>query len=175
MSPDPVTPVSPEIQLIQESVLQASARIRLFRVAFGRAGQGQQMSRAEMQGLLDDLARGGRLSFRHDGLTDIDRASAKLMFLALLCLESALPWGGQIALTQWPDGQVRLSGQVPRIKALPQLWAILTDGQPHADLSPGEVHFALLAQELRAQGRHALITSSPEDVAVLIQPRPMGD
>ena len=50
----------PELDLIQESVGNASARIRFFRIAFGAAGD-QMMGRAEVVSILKDLMDRTRL------------------------------------------------------------------------------------------------------------------
>jgi histidine phosphotransferase ChpT len=156
---------SPELSLIHDSVAQANTRIRLFRLAFGQAGAGQRPGRAEVQGLLLDLGRGGRLAFLAEGLAEMDRPSAKRLFLGLLCLESAFPWGGQVVITQTPEGALTLSATGKRVKPLPHLWPLLTGEAPPADLAPNEVHFAVLGAELAGQGR---VTMDETQVQMLL-------
>jgi len=48
----------PELALISESVTNANARIRFFRIAFGAAGRDQRIGRSEVAGILADLYRG---------------------------------------------------------------------------------------------------------------------
>jgi histidine phosphotransferase ChpT len=144
---------SPELALVNDSVTQANARIRLFRLAFGQAGAGQRLGRAEIQGLLADLGQGGRLAFLAEGLGDMDRKAAKRLFLGLLCLETAFPWGAQIVITQTPEGDLSLSAQGKRVKPLPHLWPLLLGDIPPPDLAASDVHFAILGAELAGQGR----------------------
>ena len=54
--------VSPEMTLIEESVANASARIRFLRIAFGMAG-GQSLGQAEIRSVLDDMGRAGRVRY----------------------------------------------------------------------------------------------------------------
>ncbi|GHC62821.1 histidine phosphotransferase family protein [Neogemmobacter tilapiae] len=143
---------SPELALVNDSVAQANTRIRLFRLAFGQAGVGQRLGRAEVQGLLLDMGRGGRLAILAEGLGDLDRAQAKRLFLGLLCLESAFPWGGQVVIAQTPEGALTLAAQGKRVKPLPHLWPLVRGEAPPADLAAAEVHFAILGAELAGQG-----------------------
>lgn len=84
----------PEIALIAESVENANARIRFFRVAFGSAPTNVEFSQNEVQSILRDSFRGNRTIVSWEVEGTIMRAEIKLAFLALQCLENALPWGG---------------------------------------------------------------------------------
>jgi len=55
-------PIGPEMSLISESVENANARIRFFRIAFGSANETQDVGQKEIQSILHDMSRGGRLS-----------------------------------------------------------------------------------------------------------------
>jgi histidine phosphotransferase ChpT len=84
---------APELALITESVGNANARIRFFRVAFGATGKERALARPR-SGRSWATSRAGRIrvDWAIDG--DVPRAEAKLAFLLVLCLESALPSGG---------------------------------------------------------------------------------
>ena len=85
----------PELELISDSVLHANARIRFFRVAFGAAGD-QQMGRAEILSILEDVSKAGRMSYSWAPLEGSSRSDVRMVFLALLCLETALPYGARL-------------------------------------------------------------------------------
>ena len=85
----------PEIALIAESVANANARIRFFRVAFGASSTDQRIGRPEVLAILSDLTRGGRLSIDWRGPADLPRREVKLAFLLIQCLESAMAFGGK--------------------------------------------------------------------------------
>lgn len=142
--------VSPELQLVAESVGNATARLKFFRVALGQAGAEQRMGRPEIVTLLDDLARSNRLRFDWRAEGDQPRKEVKLAFLALLCLETALPWGGVIAIGKSGAGW-SLSANASRAKPDPALWAQL-DGAG-GPVTPAQVQFALLLQEATRQDR----------------------
>jgi histidine phosphotransferase ChpT len=80
---------APEIALISESVENANARIRFFRVAFGASSPGQMVGRPEIMSILNDMTKGGRLDIDWRPTDDVLRAQVKLAFLLLQCLESA--------------------------------------------------------------------------------------
>lgn len=142
---------SPELQLIAESVTNANARLKFFRVALGQAGAEQRLGQPEIVAILADLARGGRHSYDWQAPGDQPRREVKSVFLALLCLEAALPWGGTVTFAH-TNGDWFVHATAPRTKPDPGLWARL-DGAAGAALAPAQVQFALLPLELASLGR----------------------
>ena len=145
---------SPELMLISESVEAARARIRCFRVAFGAASADQRMGQNDLGSLLGDVEKGGRIRVRLDAQGDLPRTEARMILLALMCLETALPWGGSVLVCRGASGW-RLVAETTRSKADPALWSWL-DRDPSRDRpdpAPGEVHFALLAAFAAQEGR----------------------
>lgn len=139
----------PEMDLIQESVGNASARIRFFRIAFGAAGE-QMMGRAEVVSILKDLMEGARLDVAWGPMDAQPRASVRMAFLALLCVENAMPYGGRIEISQDSD-QWLLHGHADKLNIDAELWKLLNTGDVPADLRPAQVQFALfplIAQDL---------------------------
>lgn len=158
---------SPEMALISESVAHANARIRFFRLAFGAAGSETPIARAEIEAVLSDLTRGTRLRLRWHSQPALPRASVKLACLLYLCVESALPLGGTIEVTQTEAGWSILA-RGPRVKADAALWEILTRTAPGPgpwpDLTPAQVHFPLVAQELARQHRRLTTEIGVEEI-----------
>ncbi len=132
----------PEMDLIHESVGNASARIRYFRVAFGAAGD-QEMGRGEIVSILKDVMQGPRLHVAWGPMDPQPRAAVRLAFLALLCVEAAMPYGGRIEISQ-TDGQWLLHGHADKLNIDNTLWEILATKEAPSDLSPAQVQFALL-------------------------------
>lgn len=143
---------SPELALIAESVAAANARIRFYRVAFGAASEGQRIGRPEVLSILADLTRGGRVEIDWQASQDQLRAEVKLAFLLIQCLESALPFGGRIAIGA-EDGAWWLTGEAPRLKLDPELWGRLTGPAAAPPAGPAQVHFALAPAEAARLGR----------------------
>lgn len=137
---------SPELQLINDSVEAARTRISWFRVAFGHAAADQRFAASALADLLGAADRNGRIRINLDAGGDLPRTEARLILLALMCLETALPWGGRVLVCRGVTGW-RLVAEGERVKVDPALWSRL-DGRRTGSLpdpAPSEVHFALLA------------------------------
>ena len=141
----------PELALISESVTHANAKIRFFRLAFGAAGGESATAKSEVVQVLSDMTRGTRLRIDLQVTAKLPRASVKLAFLLVMCLETAMPYGGTIEIVQGED-RWSIKGSADRLKIDPDLWAMLTDGADF-DLGPAQVQFALVAEELTRQHR----------------------
>lgn len=141
----------PEMDLIQESVGNASARIRYFRVAFGAAGE-QSMGRAEIIGILKDVMHGARLNVAWGPMDAQPRSHVRLSFLALLCVETAMPYGGRVEISQ-ADGRWLLHGHADKLNIEHSIWSLLENQTPPADLRPSQVQFALLPLIAKDMGR----------------------
>jgi histidine phosphotransferase ChpT len=145
--------MGPEIALISESVANANARIRFFRVAYGAAGADQKIGQAEVVSILSDLTRGGRLAIDWHGPADLPRREVKLAFLAIQCLETAMAFGGRIAV-DCRDGRWTLTGTATKLKIDGDLWEVLTNPAAKPDITAAQVHFALIPDELSRQNHH---------------------
>ena len=148
----------PELSLISESVSNANARIRYFRVAFGAAGGDSRIARTEVMAILSDITRGARLRVDWSSATDLARREVKIAFLAIQCLETAMPWGGRVAVEQGERWTV--TGQAARMKIEPALWDVLSNPQATAEITPALVHFALLPEDIRRQNRRLTVELS---------------
>jgi histidine phosphotransferase ChpT len=166
----------PELALISDSVTSANARIRFFRIAFGAAAAGQVVPRAEIRSILDDMTRGGRLKIDWDMEGDAARSEVKLAFLALLCLETALPFGGQVRLSA-AGGHRRIVAEAPRLKLDAPLWAGLGGEAPDegmgetqaggtGEVTAAQVQFLLLPAELERQGRSLTLQSGERGIVM---------
>ena len=156
--------LGPEIDLISESVENANARIRFFRVAFGAASPGQMIGGAEIATILDDLNKGARISFSWRAAGDAPRTEAKLAFLMVLCLETALPWGGEITVdvdgTRWS-----VQGRGERMKLDPPLWEALSRPGAEAEIGAAEVQFLLLPMLIAEAGRSLSVEISEQAIS----------
>ncbi|MDN5786946.1 histidine phosphotransferase family protein [Pseudorhodobacter sp.] len=142
-------PVSPELTLIAESVAAAAARIRFFRIAFGQSGTAG-LGRAEIAKVLSDVSQGARTRYEWQTDADVSRDAAKLAFLAILCCDSALAYGGKITVSQ-QGARWQVTAAAERLRIEVELWSALTTKSP--DLTPAQVHFALLPALLQKCGR----------------------
>lgn len=141
---------SPEMSLIADSVAHANAKIRFFRLALGAAQGEHVISRTEVLQVLSDNTAGTRLQISLQSPAKLPRASVKLALLLVMCLETALPYGGTIEILQGEDRWTML-GRADRLRIDPPLWGHLTSGG--GELNPSQVQFALVREELRRQHR----------------------
>ncbi|MEZ5779742.1 MAG: histidine phosphotransferase family protein [Paracoccaceae bacterium] len=156
----------PEVALIAESVNNANARIRFFRIAYGAAERGHAVARREVLSVLEDVTRGGRLSVDWQVPGDVARPTVKLAFLALQCMETALPFGGRVTIGS--DGPAwRIEGHGEKLRVEPALWSRITERNAGtAGLAPAHVQFALLPAELARQGLRAEAEIGPARVTI---------
>lgn len=141
----------PEMDLIADSVGNAGARIRFFRIAFGAAGE-QQMGQAEISALLADVNKGNRIQAHWGPIEPVSRSDVRMAFLALQCCETALPFGGDIQITKQDDSW-QITGTGTKISASADLWQGLVSPDGPAQVSPAQVQFALLPAVAAEMGR----------------------
>lgn len=154
-----------EMALIAQSVDDASTRLRFFRLAYGRPAPGQQIARAEVLQLLPAVSRAGLVSFLWQAEGDQPHDMMRAVFLALQCIESALPFGGEVEVTR--EGEAwRLTALSPRLRVEAPLWERLAGAGAAEPLAPAELQFALLPLALAEMGR-ALVVETQEGKLVM--------
>lgn len=156
---------APEITLISESVESANARIRFFRIAFGATANEALLGSKELRSVLSDLYRGNRLTIDWRVQEDVPRGQAKLAFLVLQCLESALPWGGNVLVTR-TDQVWNVFGKASRLKIDQPLWEMIANPQDNTEVNAASVHFALVNPTAMQTGRRVTTNISDTTVSV---------
>lgn len=142
----------PEMALVSESVANANARIRFFRVAFGQTSKDQRIGQAEVKSMLEEMTHGGRITIDWTGPPDPSRRETKLAFLLVLCLETALGHGGRISVER-TDSRWQITGSAPRLRVNPTLWEMLSNPAAGAEIGPAQVQFLLAPEEVARQHR----------------------
>lgn len=155
---------SPELNLISQSVANASARIKLFRIAFGVASPEQTLGSSTVASVVADAYTEGRHKAEWHIEGDLTRAEVQAAFLALLCVETALTRGGTIIITRTASGFCA-QGSGERVVCDPALWEALHSTPPE-DLKPAHVQFALLPFVLSELDRKAELTSSTDALSL---------
>ncbi|GAA0288497.1 histidine phosphotransferase family protein [Rhodovulum strictum] len=142
-----------EFALITDSVARANGRIRLFRLAFGAAGDGVQIAGGEIAGILAEYYGGSRIEIAAEPPAALPRALAKVVLLAVLCAETALLRGGRIAISGSGEDVV-LAAEGPRLNLDPRLWVPISENRvPEGEIAASEVQFALLPRAALAARR----------------------
>lgn len=154
----------PEMELISGSVGSAGARIRFFRVAFGSASD-QPLGRAEVSDLLRDLERTGRIRVNWKLTEAVPRNQVKLAFLALMCCESAMPFGGEVEIAALDDAWT-IIGVADKLNIDGGLWKGAATGRFSEKISPAQVQFALLPETASSMGRRIAVETTATRVTL---------
>jgi histidine phosphotransferase ChpT len=152
-----------EMELINESVQNASARIRYFRIAFGAASEDQLVGRSEILSILSANARGGRFNYIWQIEGDQSRRLVRCALLMMQALETAMPLGGDIKVYQ-EDGTWILHAEGRRLTVEEPLWNNLISPQDGFHHSASQVQFALLPEVLNEAGRKLQFCASSESL-----------
>ena len=154
----------PEMSLIAESVMNASARIRFFRIAYGATSE-HEIGRAEVVAILNDLMDSGRLNVEWGPLEAQPRNAVRLAFLAIQCMETAMPYGGRIEVScsrkQW-----KIHGKAKKFNAIDDLWSIITAGNVDPNLASTHVQFAMLPAAVTDQNRDICVIKTASDITI---------
>lgn len=154
----------PEMELISGSVGSAGARIRFFRVAFGSASD-QPLGRAEVSELLKDVERAGRVRVNWNETRPVPRNQVKLAFLALMCCESAMPFGGEVTINQSGENWT-VTGSADKLNVETDLWKNLPKGRFANKVTPAQVQFALLPETATSIGRRVSAETTSTRVVI---------
>ncbi|MEW2916232.1 histidine phosphotransferase family protein [Ruegeria sp. ANG10] len=154
----------PEMELISGSVGSAGARIRFFRVAFGSASD-QPLGRTEVSELLKDVERAGRVRVNWRLTEAVPRNQVKLAFLALMCCESAMPFGGEVTIDQNGEGWT-VTGSADKLNVDNDLWKNLPTGRFPSKVTPAQVQFALLPKTATSVGRRVAVDTTSTRIVI---------
>lgn len=159
------TAQGPEMSLISESVENANARIRFFRVAYGAASRDQKIGRGEILSILSATAKSGRFTYYWQIDEDQPRHDVRIAFLLLQCFETAFPSGGDITVAK--DGERwTLTARGDRLQFEAALWESITKPRLGYAHSAAQVQFALLPTVLQEARREIAVTSTDTSIKV---------
>ena len=159
---------SPEIALISESVENANARIRFFRVAYGAATSDQMVGRSEILSILSANAKSGRFTYYWQVDTDQARRDVRIAFLLLQCFETALPAGGDITISN--EGEAwTLIARGDRLQFEAALWESITKPRLGYAHSAAQVQFALLPTVLQEARKEISVSCDEAQIKVVFR------
>ncbi|TVP72518.1 MAG: histidine phosphotransferase [Rhodobacteraceae bacterium] len=157
----------PEFDLITQSVESATSRLRFYRIAMGRVSADQKMGRAEILSILTAMEKHQKQKCQWNSALDLSRRQVKLVFLMLMCLETALPWGGRIEISDTASG-LELRTISDRFKINDELWARFEQPVNFAELSSAQIHFGLASAEVRKQQATYTMTQNSTGLCIRI-------
>lgn len=158
---------TPEMSLVAASAADASARIRLFRLAFGDAGTGRPITGQEVANILAVVHGTGRISVAWQALGDHPRTEIKAVLLALLCAETALTGSGHITVT-CTGGRWRIQAAADRLSPDPALWNMLDGAVPPDRLAPAAVQFLLLPGACAVSNLNLAVQHTETELKILL-------
>ncbi|WP_322865918.1 histidine phosphotransferase family protein [Aquicoccus sp. G2-2] len=129
------------------------------------ASQEHVLGAPEIAGVVRGAFGVGRHKAQWQATGDLQRATVQAVFLALLCIETALPLGGDITVQNDGD-EFQIRGTGPRIGYDPALWGALKQGRAPDALCPALVQFALLALASAELGRPLAIGTSETHISI---------
>ncbi len=130
----------PEIELIADSVDNATAKLRFFRICFGQMSDGVQTGAGEVEAIATAMIQTPRLGLEWRlQSAGFPRERVKLLFLMLLCVETALPVGGTIVVGE-QDGEFIVQANGKRIQ-MQGAWQIFLGEK--VTVTPAQVQFPL--------------------------------
>ena len=141
--------VGPELELVAESVANATARLNYFRIAFGQAEAEAQLRNAVLQKTIEEMFVGTRMrvNFISHNLASSRRA-ARTMLLTVMCADAAMPLGGDLEICEVSDGwDVTCKGR--RLQMDADLWQGMCRGALSRRIASAEVQFAAAAIAVR--------------------------
>jgi histidine phosphotransferase ChpT len=138
---------SPEVTLLKDSIKSATSRVEFFRIAYGSAAQGAEISTSEITRILNGGLGVGRTQVDWDAAGNVKRSTAKWTFLMLQCLERLLPVGGRIRVTSNGDAWQFLA-KGPRLADDLSFLKLLDGSQTDVKISPAEIQFLLVMDEM---------------------------
>ncbi len=117
--------------------------------------------------MLEDVSKGGRLKYQWFPEDTVARNEVRLLFLAALCLESALPFGGMVQI-QRAGSAWQLSGTGTRIALDGDLWAYLKGDDQGAKITPALVQFALLPALAQEMDRKIEFSQTDDEIKITL-------
>ena len=99
---------------------------------------------------------------RQLGETCVKRAGK---FLIIQCFESALPWGGKIAVTHTGSAW-NIYGTADRMKVDAPLWDLIANPHTEAEVNAANVHFALINPTAETCGKRVRVAINGASISV---------
>jgi len=159
------TALSPEMQLLQESIENANARLRFLRIAFGKPSDSEFINADAISSILNDLGRSSKTDIVWDVSGSQPRSTVQAAFLAIQCIETALPYGGKIKLACSGDTMAVL-GTGESLNQNEDCWQSLETDQADNKLAPSRLQFALLRGVLRDQGKQVRVNVTDTSISI---------
>lgn len=160
------TAPGPEMTLLNDSTSAATAKLNVFRLAFGDASSSAEVKGETVEQLISAMYEGGRLRIHWAPEEKaFPRNEIKLCFLLLFCIESSLPFGGDCTISKAGETW-SLRGTGRKVKIRDNLWPIVTQQGETANVSASDVHFLVARLTAEQIGRSITMKHDDETITV---------
>jgi len=156
--------------LLKLSAKESLAKLRFFRIAYGRAEKSLQSSVSEVQGIISDFFANSRISFAWPDSAKqnkIDNEKARLLASMIITVSGMLAFGGNIKVVWKEPGELKVLGSNERIKSDPEIEQILKN-EYKGDLTPHNVVAMLLVQLASVNGSNLSFSASENEIVLSI-------
>jgi histidine phosphotransferase ChpT len=114
------------------------------------------------------LFNGSRVVLSWSIETNITRIEAQAILLSILCLETAMPLGGEIYIGRQKD-KTLVKGSSSNFSYNTELWNSLLQPSKRHDIAPAHVHFLLLPLICQQMEKPINLDQSADNKAVYIR------
>ena len=157
---------TPELALLNDSIDSANSRVQFFRIAYGSAPDDLMLNPDVVQQTLAGYYVDKRVKAKWNYPHPVRRIDGKLLFLLVQCMETALPYGGNIQIRH-PGGGWLLEAS-GRIVLTNPLWNVFKDGLNGDPVRSSEVQFEL-ARALAEQKQMTVeIAATDDDLRIMV-------
>ncbi|MDF1872589.1 histidine phosphotransferase family protein [Vannielia sp.] len=156
---------SPELTLVGDSVKNAEARIKFFRIAFGQADANQSVGEREIASTLADYYAASKTTLLWPPTGPVARQDLRAIFLSLLCLETELAFGGTVDVMGTSGESWVMTARAERTRGEEPAWAAMA-ARSREGLSPAMLQFALLPLALDALDRTLRVARDDTEITI---------
>jgi len=158
---------TPETILLSESIQAASARLEFFRIAYGPADANVMVSPTLAQKTLSNNYSSTKNDPQWSITQDLPRPMVKLLFLIIQSSVTAMPYGGEITLTQEGAGwSIRSKGRDVRINQ--DLWLQLENPTPDVALPSSQIQLMLAGLQASSLGHKISYAHTEDSLDVIV-------
>ena len=151
-----------EWELIETSSINAANRIKFFRIAFGMSDHRGQLSPRNARKILEPIFSRDRFKVLWNINQNISRSDSQIIFLSILCLETAMPMGGELIITK-NENSLAITGFSTNLTFNLELWNWLSQPPPNQDISPKNIHFVMLLLVCQKAGKEIAVIKNIDE------------
>jgi len=162
------TAPGPELSLVSDSASSATAKLNVFRLAFGDVKTSSEVKGEQVALMIRNMYEGGRVSVDwQTAELGYKRHEIKLALLLLFCLESALPFGGETTVS-YASGIWTFKATGRKIAINQDLWGMTTGGAMLEDTSASDVHFLVARLCSDQNAKKITLHNTEEEIIVMV-------